>query len=191
MLPTSSSLTKKFHFCCPCSDEMFIPNICTILPCSTAPPLLSSSHNLLSLASNTPGNHTGNPELHPLESPSTGEPRGSLFNHFRLKKGQRMERLNWSCRRWKVWDSPRAEVGLCHFLGQTLKYRPGTTSVFHTACSGAVHQSCCQPTDPSTITKASALPSIAIPFLQAPLTSGEAKPPRQNSFLFPRHHPGH
>lgn len=37
------------------------------------PPLqhCSPSHNLLSLASNTPENHTGNPEFHPLEGSGT------------------------------------------------------------------------------------------------------------------------
>lgn len=48
------------------------------------------------------------------------------------------------------------------------EHRPGTTSELHTACSGAVHQSFCHPSDPSAIKKASALPSIAIPSLQAP-----------------------
>lgn len=58
-----------------CSSQTFAQ----FSPSSTAPPLLSSSHNLLALASNTPDNHTGNPELHPLESSGTEEPRGSLF----------------------------------------------------------------------------------------------------------------
>lgn len=93
-----------------------------------------------------------------------------------------MERLNWSCGRWKVWDLPSAKVRLCHFLGQE-KYRPGTSSVLDTARSGG-SSSILLPTHwPFRgIKKASALPSIAIPFLQASLTPGEAKPPWQNSF---------
>lgn len=71
----------------------FISAVPALMKCSYqtfaqfSPPALLPLSQLLSLASNTPDHHTGNPELHPLESSGTKEPRASLFNHFRLKKG--------------------------------------------------------------------------------------------------------
>lgn len=53
-------------------------------------PLLTSC--VLHHTNTTPDNHPENPNLCPLEISSTKEPRGSLFDHFRLKKKYRKER---------------------------------------------------------------------------------------------------
>lgn len=82
MLPTSSKQIKKVSFL------LFLLwwNVHSKHLHNSPLQHCSPSPQLLSLASNTPDHHTGNPGSHPLESSGTKEPRASLFNHFRLKK---------------------------------------------------------------------------------------------------------